>query len=253
MSSIARPPVGKHALLSSLWLAPSAFTSPLGLCALTFSRPLGSSLDSRICPFSPRFCLTLSRTARPRSDIESRAASESGIPCRAPGRLALPPFPACLLADAASPSSLPLSRSTLPGRRWPSATGRCRHWRGSDEQAAAAQSRSVMPLLPFALVLRTSFAIFLPRLTSPRSFHKHADEVSKTAPRRFLIDVEETMRLVLEQEDTDGDFQVRPHTAFLTIGQFSDILYSAAPDQHHRLGSQNHVPRHSVVERAQGV
>lgn len=29
-----------------------------------------------------------------------------------------------------------------------------------------------------------------------------------TAPRRFLIDVEETIRVILEQEDTDGDFQV---------------------------------------------
>jgi neutral trehalase len=34
------------------------------------------------------------------------------------------------------------------------------------------------------------------------------DEKSRTAPRRFLIDVEETIRLVLEQEDTDGDFQI---------------------------------------------
>ncbi|ESK95365.1 neutral trehalase [Moniliophthora roreri MCA 2997] len=34
------------------------------------------------------------------------------------------------------------------------------------------------------------------------------DEKSVTAPRRFLIDVEETIRLVLEQEDTDGDFQI---------------------------------------------
>jgi alpha,alpha-trehalase len=33
------------------------------------------------------------------------------------------------------------------------------------------------------------------------------DEKS-TAPRRFLIDVEETIRVVLEQEDTDGDFQI---------------------------------------------
>ena len=29
-----------------------------------------------------------------------------------------------------------------------------------------------------------------------------------TTPRRFLIDVEETIRVVLEQEDTDGDFQI---------------------------------------------
>ncbi|KIY43976.1 alpha,alpha-trehalase-neutral trehalase [Fistulina hepatica ATCC 64428] len=34
------------------------------------------------------------------------------------------------------------------------------------------------------------------------------DEKTVTAPRRFLIDVEETIRVVLEQEDTDGDFQI---------------------------------------------
>lgn len=34
------------------------------------------------------------------------------------------------------------------------------------------------------------------------------DELSTRAPRRFLIDVEETLRIVLEQEDTDRDFQV---------------------------------------------
>lgn len=28
------------------------------------------------------------------------------------------------------------------------------------------------------------------------------------APRRFIVDVEETMRLILEQEDTDGNFQI---------------------------------------------
>jgi alpha,alpha-trehalase len=30
------------------------------------------------------------------------------------------------------------------------------------------------------------------------------DEISPSAPRRFLIDVEETMRIILEQEDTDN-------------------------------------------------
>jgi hypothetical protein len=34
------------------------------------------------------------------------------------------------------------------------------------------------------------------------------DEKSIATPRRFLIDVEETIRVVLEQEDTDGDFQI---------------------------------------------
>ena len=34
------------------------------------------------------------------------------------------------------------------------------------------------------------------------------DEKSITGPRRFLIDVEETIRVVLEQEDTDSDFQI---------------------------------------------
>ncbi|KAI0648988.1 trehalase-domain-containing protein [Trametes meyenii] len=40
-----------------------------------------------------------------------------------------------------------------------------------------------------------------------RSRRMSHDEKS-SAPRRFLIDVEETIRLVLEQEDTDGDFQI---------------------------------------------
>ncbi|TFK74113.1 glycoside hydrolase family 37 protein [Pluteus cervinus] len=34
------------------------------------------------------------------------------------------------------------------------------------------------------------------------------DEKGVTVSRRFLIDVEETIRVVLEQEDTDGDFQI---------------------------------------------
>ncbi|KAI0682346.1 glycoside hydrolase family 37 protein [Cytidiella melzeri] len=41
-----------------------------------------------------------------------------------------------------------------------------------------------------------------------RSRRMSHDEKSITAPRRFLIDVEETIRVVLEQEDTDGDFQI---------------------------------------------
>lgn len=42
-----------------------------------------------------------------------------------------------------------------------------------------------------------------------RSRRMSHDEKSVTAPpRRFLIDVEETIRVVLEQEDTDGDFQI---------------------------------------------
>ncbi|RIA80971.1 Glycoside Hydrolase Family 37 protein [Glomus cerebriforme] len=35
------------------------------------------------------------------------------------------------------------------------------------------------------------------------------DEITK--PRRFLIDVQETLRLILEQEDTDGDHQITIH------------------------------------------
>ncbi|ORX39915.1 alpha,alpha-trehalase [Kockovaella imperatae] len=34
------------------------------------------------------------------------------------------------------------------------------------------------------------------------------DEITPSAPRRFLIDVEETIRIVLEQEDTDQNFQI---------------------------------------------
>lgn len=43
-------------------------------------------------------------------------------------------------------------------------------------------------------------------ITRPRRMSH--DEKSVTGPRRFLIDVEETIRVVLEQEDTDGDFQI---------------------------------------------
>src|SRR4051794_27120263 len=42
-----------------------------------------------------------------------------------------------------------------------------------------------------------------------------------TKPRKFLIDVEETKRLVLEQEDTNGDNQVTIHDMgpkTLTVG-----------------------------------
>ncbi|KAF8577794.1 glycoside hydrolase family 37 protein [Ramaria rubella] len=41
-----------------------------------------------------------------------------------------------------------------------------------------------------------------------RSRRMSHDEKSSAGPRRFLIDVDETIRLVLEQEDTDGDFQI---------------------------------------------
>ncbi|KAI5992068.1 glycoside hydrolase family 37 protein [Pisolithus albus] len=41
-----------------------------------------------------------------------------------------------------------------------------------------------------------------------RSRRMSHDEKSVAGPRRFLIDVEETIRVVLEQEDTDGDFQI---------------------------------------------
>lgn len=40
-----------------------------------------------------------------------------------------------------------------------------------------------------------------------RSRRLSHDEKS-SAPQHFLIDVEETIRIVLEQEDTDGDFQI---------------------------------------------
>lgn len=36
---------------------------------------------------------------------------------------------------------------------------------------------------------------------------RYADMATKNN-RRFIVDVDETLRIVLEQEDTDGDFQV---------------------------------------------
>ena len=39
------------------------------------------------------------------------------------------------------------------------------------------------------------------------------DEKNSISPRRFLIDVEETIRLVLEHQKTDGDFRVSVYLA----------------------------------------
>lgn len=37
---------------------------------------------------------------------------------------------------------------------------------------------------------------------------QHRPDEPSYKPRKFLVDVEETMRIVLEQEDTDGNFQI---------------------------------------------
>ncbi|KAL1921323.1 uncharacterized protein VTP21DRAFT_11039 [Calcarisporiella thermophila] len=42
---------------------------------------------------------------------------------------------------------------------------------------------------------------------------RRASHDDKNKPRKFLIDVEETKRIILEQEDTDGDFQITIHDA----------------------------------------
>ncbi|WVN85334.1 uncharacterized protein L203_100479 [Cryptococcus depauperatus CBS 7841] len=54
------------------------------------------------------------------------------------------------------------------------------------------------------------------------------DEVTPSAPRRFLIDVKETMRLVLEQEDTDGNSNA--HKTFDIRGTYmlSNLLQELA-------------------------
>ncbi|KAF8126946.1 alpha,alpha-trehalase-neutral trehalase [Boletus edulis] len=44
--------------------------------------------------------------------------------------------------------------------------------------------------------------------THMRARRMSHDEKTVTVPRRFLIDVEETIRYILEREDTDGDFQI---------------------------------------------
>ncbi|RSH94103.1 alpha,alpha-trehalase nth1 [Saitozyma podzolica] len=54
------------------------------------------------------------------------------------------------------------------------------------------------------------------------------DEVTPSAPRRFLVDVEETMRIVLEQEDTDKNFQISIYDSgpkLLSLGTASSNQY----------------------------
>lgn len=56
------------------------------------------------------------------------------------------------------------------------------------------------------------------------------DEHSTRAPRRFLIDVEETLRIVLEQEDTDQDFQISVYDAgpkLISLGTASSNAYKS--------------------------
>jgi len=84
------------------------------------------------------------------------------------------------------------------------------------------------------------------------------DEITKSAPRRFLIDVEETLRLVLEQEDTDGDFQVRPTrlSSFRSFFSREGVklmveVFRLWVDLHHRLWSQSDDSRNSDFERLQ--
>ncbi|KAL1740011.1 glycoside hydrolase family 37 protein [Schizophyllum fasciatum] len=47
-----------------------------------------------------------------------------------------------------------------------------------------------------------------PAFGDPQKSRRLSHDEKPTAPRRFLIDVEETIRVILEQEDTDGDFQI---------------------------------------------
>nr|XP_031862766.1 uncharacterized protein CI109_001778 [Kwoniella shandongensis]KAA5529838.1 hypothetical protein CI109_001778 [Kwoniella shandongensis] len=56
------------------------------------------------------------------------------------------------------------------------------------------------------------------------------DETTPSAPRRYLIDVEETMRLVLEQEDTDKNFQISIYDSgpkLLSLGTASSNAHKA--------------------------
>ncbi|KAF9514597.1 glycoside hydrolase family 37 protein [Hydnum rufescens UP504] len=46
------------------------------------------------------------------------------------------------------------------------------------------------------------------RLSHGEYHHRTSQSGTIAGPRRFLVDVEETIRIVLEQEDTDGDFQI---------------------------------------------
>jgi hypothetical protein len=45
------------------------------------------------------------------------------------------------------------------------------------------------------------------------------DEITPSAPRRFLIDVEETMRIVLEQEDTDNKCAIEVESPLTTVSK----------------------------------
>lgn len=62
--------------------------------------------------------------------------------------------------------------------------------------------------------------------------------------RRFIVDVDETLRIILEQEDTDGDFQVGPSS----VSSSSSLQ---PLDQRHRFGPQAHHARDGYEQRSQ--
>lgn len=70
---------------------------------------------------------------------------------------------------------------------------------------ASARSRGILRTYSMAQQKRRPPTMNDDRVIRQRRLSHDAVQES---PRRFIVDVEETMRLVLEQEDTDGNFQI---------------------------------------------
>lgn len=65
-----------------------------------------------------------------------------------------------------------------------------------------------MGLTTLSCVLEGFLMVSRIQSTTHPSYSDCLPDEKPIAPRRFLIDVDETIRVILEQEDTNGDFQV---------------------------------------------
>ncbi|CAO1635761.1 unnamed protein product [Parajaminaea phylloscopi] len=77
--------------------------------------------------------------------------------------------------------------------------------RGTSDGAVPTRNRGVMRTYSMAQQKRRPQLMNDDRVIRQRRLSHDAIQES---PRRFIVDVDETMRLVLEQEDTDGNFQI---------------------------------------------
>ncbi|ORY27167.1 putative Alpha,alpha-trehalase [Naematelia encephala] len=119
---------------------------------------------------------------------------------------------AALTEDAAAPKQVDFGKPERKGKigqvetKLPDVNAEPAEYYGGNQVSSRART--------FSNPLDPDFGPRIRRLSHGELWTQHRscpDENSRSAPRRFLVDVEETMRIVLQQEDTDADYQISIH------------------------------------------